>query len=181
MRRLYLLLLIPLSYYSCKYKSEPPSNFHFIIDNGANDHYDSNKELFYREYYEENQSYNQDSTLETSIIISKKEYSIKLSNKDILTIYELYKEINFQDFPSEFEIAWDDPKIVRTSPSFDTFLEICENDICKKVTANIPDIDNPIKDKKKALRYKKLYDLVWKIIEEKEEYKMIPKSNIYYE
>lgn len=181
MRYLYLLLLILPLCYSCKYKHEMPSNFYFKMDDGATDYYDSEKDLFYRTFLIESEFKDADSVLVKKNSISKKEFPLKLNEKDYKEIYDLYKKINFQDFPSTFEIDWDNSKMFLKTPSFEISLEICEGDICTKVVADIINIDNPIKDKRKGLKYVELYELIWKIIKEKEEYKMIPKSNILYD
>ncbi|MBD8388853.1 hypothetical protein [Dysgonomonas sp. BGC7] len=180
MKYLYLLLFTSLLYHSCKYQNEVPSNFNFIINDGANDSYNSEKGLFYRESLIESKFYDDDSILTKGYIIDKKEYSIKLKENDYKRVYKLYKSINFQSFPSKFEIEWDNPEIIITSPSFESSLEIYENNNCKKVIADIPNINNPIKDRKQSIKYLELYDLIWEIIKEKEEYKITPKSNMVY-
>lgn len=96
-------------------------------------------------------------------------------------IYNLQQTIEFHKFPQNFEIIWNQSDTITVvMPSFDTSIEICENDNCKKVILDFINLRNPINDKSKAFDYKKLYDKIWQIIESKEEYKNIPKSDFFY-
>lgn len=95
MKYLYLLLLASLFCHSCKYQNEVPTNFNFIIDDGGNDYYNSEKGLFYREFIIESEFYD-DSVFVKSLTIDKKEYSIRLNENDYKKIYELYKKLIFK-------------------------------------------------------------------------------------
>lgn len=139
-----------------------PSDFYFRIDNGSTNKYDSKTEEFRRCGLD-------------------KTFKISLTYDEKKEIYNLYRAIDFQNFPQEFEIIWNDTAAVTmVMPSFITSIEIYEKDSCKKVSLNLIDLDNPLKDKPKAFEYKKLYDKIWQIIENKEEYKNIPESDCIF-
>lgn len=140
------------------------SDFYFKIYSGGNDEYNSKTGLLTRCY-----------------LNGFKTYDIVLSDDEKESIYKLYKAINFQSFPPRFEVIWSDTAVITMiSPSFETSLEMCENGTCKKVTLDFIDLRNPINDRPKALEYKKIYDNIWKIIKDKEEYKNIPNSDVVY-
>lgn len=163
----YLFLLLILALLCCsntQNKFDVPSRFYFKISDGANDSYNSQTALFKRRY-----------------LNGAKSYEISLNDAERRMIYNLYQEIHFQNFPKEFEIEWNDTDPVTVViPSFDTSIEICENDSCNKVILNLIDLENPINDKEKALQYKRLYDKIWQIIINKEEYTDIPDSDCIY-
>lgn len=165
MKHLFALLLVSL--FCCSntnQKYEVPSDFYFRIDNGSTDTYNSKTGLFRRCF--------------TGM---DKSFKINLTDNEKKEIYNLYRSIDFQNIPQEFEIDWNDSAVVTlVSPSFITSIEICEKDSCKKVRLNLIDLDNPIKDKPKAFEYKKLYDRIWQIIHNKEEYKNIPQSDCFF-
>lgn len=165
MRYLFLLLILTLLCSSnTQNRFDVPSSFYFKISDGADDSYNSRTALF-RRYYSN----------------GAKSYEISLNDDEKRIVYNLCKEIHFQNFPQKFEIDWnatDDITVVL--PSFDTSIEICENDSCNQVILNLIDLENPINDKEKALQYKRLYDKIWEIIINKEEYKNIPNSDCIY-
>lgn len=141
-----------------------PTDFYFKISNGANDSYNSNTEIFKRSY-----------------LGGTKFYKITLSDEEKKDIYNLQQTIEFHKFPQNFEIIWDQSDTITIiMPSFDTSIEICENDNCNKVALDFINLRNPINDKPKAFDYKKLYDKIWQIIKSKEEYKNIPESDLFY-
>lgn len=141
-----------------------PDDFYFKISNGANDSYNSKTGEFKRSYLE-----------------GTKSYRITLSDEEKKNIYNLQQTIEFHKFPQNFEIIWNQSDTITVvMPSFDTSIEICENDNCKKVILDFINLRNPINDKFKAFDYKKLYDKIWLIIESKEEYKNIPESDFFY-
>lgn len=143
---------------------ETSPDFYFKIYNGASDKYNSKTGLFRRGY-----------------LSGQKSFSIVFSDDEKKSIYRLYNAINFQDFPPNFEVDWNsDDVITSIIPSFETSIEMCEDSICKKVTLDFTDLRNPIKDKSKALEYKKLYDKIWQIIKSKEEYQNIQESDLFY-
>lgn len=163
MKHLFVLLLVSL--FCCSnttQKIEIPSDFYFRIDNGGTDTYNSKTGLLRRCGLD-------------------KSFGINLTDEEKKEIYDLYRSIDFHNIPQQFEMDWNTPTVVTlVSPSFITSVEICENDSCKKVNLNFRDLDNPIKDKPKALKYKKLYDRIWQIIQSKEEYKTIPESDCIF-
>lgn len=163
MRHLFVLLLITL--FCCSHtnqKIEVPSDFYFRINNGSTDNYNSKTGLLRRCGLD-------------------KSFGINLTDSEKKEIYNLYRSIDFQNIPREFEIDWNDSAVVTLiMPSFITSIEICEKDSCRKVNLNLIDLDNPIKDKPKALEYMKLYDRIWQIIRGKEEYKNIPESDCIF-
>lgn len=163
MKHLLALLLVSLLCCSnINQKIEVPSDFYFKIDNGSTDTYNSKTGLFRRCGLD-------------------KPFKIDLTDDEKKEIYSLYRSIDFQNIPKNFEIDWNDSAVVTSmSPSFITSIEICEKDSCKKVNLNLLDLDNPIKDKPKAFEYKKLYDKIWQIIKDKEEYKNIPESGCIF-
>lgn len=143
---------------------EASSDFYFRIYDGASDRYNSKTGSFTRTYR-----------------AGSKTFSIILSDNEKESIDSLFKAANFQSFPPKFEIDWNSDGIITSiMPSFETFLERCEDSICKKVVLDFTDLNNPIKDKSKALEYEKLYFEIWKIISNKEEYKNIPDSDTVY-
>ncbi len=161
----YLFTLLLLSLLCCSntnQKIEVPSDFYFRIDNGSTDTYNSKTGLFRR-------------------CGLNKSFGINLTDEEKKEIYNLYKSIDFHNIPQAFDIDWNSSAaITSVIPSFITSIEVCEQDSCKKVNLNFRDLDNPIKDKPKALKYKKLYDRIWQIIESKEEYKNIPESDCIF-
>lgn len=163
MKHLFALLL--LSLFCCSntsQKIEVSSDFYFRIDNGSTDIYNSKTGLLRRCGF-------------------NKSFGINLTNEEKKEIYNLYRSIDFQNIPQQFEIDWNSSAaITSVIPSFITSIEVCEQDSCKKVNLNLIDLDNPIKDKQKALKYKKLYDRIWQIIRSKEEYKNIPESDCIF-
>lgn len=165
MRYLYLLLTLALLCCSnTQNRFDVPPGFYFKISDGANNSYNSKTALFKRRYSN-----------------GAKSYEISLSDAERRIIYNLYKEIHFQSFPQKFEIDWNaTDDITEVIPSFDTSLEVCENDSCNKVILNLIDLENPINDKGKAQQYKRLYDKIWQIIINKEEYTDIPDSDLIY-
>ncbi len=163
MKHLFALLFVSLLCCSnVNQRIEVPSDFYFRIDDGATDKYNSKTGLFRRCGLD-------------------KPFKIDLTDNEKEEIYNLYKSIDFQSIPQNFEIDSNDSAVVTSiSPSFITSIEICEKDSCKKVELELIDLDNPIKDKPKAFEYKKLYDKIWQIIRSKEEYKNIPESGCIF-
>ena len=163
----YLFLLLTLALLCCsntQNRFDVPSGFYFKISDGANNSYNSKTALFKRCYSN-----------------GAKSYEISLNDAEIRMIYNLYKEIHFYNFPKEFEIEWNDTDTVTiVTPRFDTSMEICEDDSCNKVILNLIDLENPISNKEKAQQYKRLYDKIWQIIMNKEEYTDIPDSDCIY-
>lgn len=163
----YILLLL-LSVLLCSSQThnrlDVSSNFYFKISDGANNSYDSETALLKRCYSS-----------------GTKSYEISLNDNEKRIIHNLFKEIHFQNCPKKFEIDWNSTgTIIGVIPGFDTSIEVCENDSCNKVILNLIDLENPINDKEKALQYKKLYDKIWQIIMNKEEYTNIPDSDCIY-
>ncbi|QIK53328.1 hypothetical protein G7051_02765 [Dysgonomonas sp. HDW5B] len=140
------------------------SDFYFRIYDGASDRYNSKTGSFTRTY-----------------LSGSKTSSIILSDDEKESVYKLYKAINFKSFPPKFEIDSNSDGIITSiMPSFETSLQMCEENICKKVVLDFTDLNNPINDKDKALEYKKLYDKIWQIIKSKEEYQNIQESDLFY-
>lgn len=174
MRYFYLLLLLPLLYCSCQHPKEVPADFYFRIDNGVNDSYDSKEGLFYREFWVESESCNEDSVLVKTLSTGTKEFPLRLNKEDYKEIYNFYKRINFQNLPSVLK------KRLVKYPNFDTSLEICEKGVCNRVETETVDLSRSMKYEKEYLLYKGMSDVIWRIIMEKDEYKNIPSSDIVY-
>ncbi|MDR2953546.1 MAG: hypothetical protein LBV43_00505, partial [Prevotella sp.] len=88
----YLFLLLTLALLCCsntQNRFDVPSGFYFKISDGADDSYNSQTALFKRRYSN-----------------GAKSYEISLSDAERRIIYNLYKEIHFQNFPQKFEIDW---------------------------------------------------------------------------
>lgn len=110
-----------------------------------------------------------------------KTYKIVLSDNEKESIDSLFKAVDFHSFPPEFEVLLVVADVSRIiSPVFTTSIEVCEGGNCKKVMLDFENLGNPINDKDKALEYVKLYDKIWQIIKNKEEYKNIPDSDSVY-
>lgn len=174
MRCFYLLLLLSLLCCSCKQPKEVPADFYFRIDDGVNDSYDSKEGLFYREFWVESESYDEDSVLVKTLSTGKKEFPLKLNKEDYKEIYNFYKRINFHNLPSVLK------KRLVQDPNFDTSLEICEEGVCNRVETETVDLSRSIKYEKEYLLYKGMSDVIWRIIMKKDEYKNIPSSDIVY-
>lgn len=155
---------ITISSETSKKNVEVSSDFYFRIYDGASDRYNSKTGAFRRSY-----------------LAGSKTFSVILTEDEKESIDSLFCAVNFKSFPPKFEIDWNsDGIITSTIPRFETSIEMCEDSICKKVILNFENLDNPINDKDKALKYKELYDEIWEIIYRKEEYKNIPKSDLFY-
>ena len=80
------------------------SDFYFKIDDGGNDSYNSKTGSFKRNYLD-----------------GAKVYEITLNEDEMKSIYELFKAISFQNFPSKFVIIPNEKDVTTSiSPSFET-------------------------------------------------------------
>ncbi len=167
MKNLYILFLTCLLCCSSNIKkTDKPTldNFSFIINDGANDSYDSKLGVFTRHY-----------------IGGKQKFEVQLDKEELRSIYNLFHFYGFLDMPSEFVVDFDSEEVITvTIPQFYTSLKYCNKDTCCSVVLDLSDINNPINNKTKAFDYKKLYEHIWELIKQKEEFTTIPESDFYY-
>lgn len=151
----YLCLIISILFISCD-SNKTPKDF-FVKMDYFGEHYNSKTGIYTRTYN-----------------FSKKSVKIFLSQKQKLKLYNIYKDINFLSFPTQFECDTLKPGGVIPSFSFD--LEITANGITKSSgTSSRCDYKIEMEKEKKL---KVLFREIQKMIEEDKVYKSLPESDL---
>ena len=150
----YSFVLLLLLILSCD-SNEVPTDFSIKVDHFG-EHYDSKTGIYIRNYN-----------------FKEKSVKIFLSQKQKSKIYNLYNEIDFLSFPTEFEC--DTLKPGGTIPSFYFEIEVTANGIIKS-SGRSSKCDKKIEiEKEKKLEM--FFDEITKIIENDKAYKSLPKSD----
>jgi len=137
-----------------------PNDFYFIINSGGNDGYNSKNSTFTRKYLKN------DETVKIELTKAEKE-----------SIYLFMKEVNFLKMPNKFE-----PKesvISISEPSFQRSIMMFSNGKQKVVSYNTGYTSN--ENKKRALDFLRLYDMIWNILQNKSEVINLPESDFQFE
>jgi hypothetical protein len=150
----YLYLLISILFISCDSK-EIPKDFSVKIDYSG-EYYNSKTGVYTRTYN-----------------FKEKSVKILLSPKQKLKLYNIYTEIDFLSFPTEFEC--DESKPGGPIPSFWFEVEITANGIIKS-SGTDTHCDYKIEmEKEKELRL--FFSEIKKIVQEDKAYKSLPESD----
>ena len=137
-----------------------PEDFYLEISDGGNDSYNSHYNSFSRKYSDGNKMIN-----------------IELTESEKDRIYSFTQKINFYKMPIQFVPK---EKIVKMStPGFLKSIVIYSNGKKKYVSYN-SGFTSDLNDKK-AKVFLELYEMIWGIINSKEEITKLPKSDYYYE
>jgi hypothetical protein len=150
----YFLLSILILFISCN-SNRLPDDFAVKIDYSG-EHYNSKTGIYTRVYN-----------------FKKRSIKILLSEKQKTKIYQLYNEIDFLSFPTEFEC--DTLKKGGMIPSFGFTIEITANQIVKSSETNSY-CDYKIEmEKEKKLKH--LFKEIRNMIEKDKAYKSLPESD----
>jgi hypothetical protein len=137
-----------------------PNDFYFIINSGGIDGYNSKNNTFTRKYLK-----------------NDKTVKIELTKEEKESIYSFMKEVNFLKMPNKFE-----PKesvISISEPSFQRSIMMFSNGKQKVVSYNTGYTSN--ENKKRALDFLRLYDMIWNILQNKSEVINLPESDFQFE
>ena len=106
--------------------------------------------------------------------------SLKLTSEEMDTIYQVMRKINILEYPDEFsppDCDKSDPNLVhRVTPYSTYYFKIQINKKMKEIKWE----DSNFSKAEKAVKLREIIDMIDKIIENKEEYKNLPKANGMY-
>ena len=135
-------------------------DFYFAIES-ANGGYDSKRGEYWQLYSGDVKEY----------------HNIKLTQEEMVTIYEEFKAVDFTSFPSEFK-----PKtnsITLVTPSFKYIMESNLGGVEKRVLYDDRETDEAMVEEGKP--YLEFYGRIWQIVKANSEVKQVKESNVVWE